>query len=32
VHVPDGADITTPEDYHADAGDPKVSDIPELVV
>jgi solute:Na+ symporter, SSS family len=28
--VPDGADATTPEDYHADAGDPRVEPLPEL--
>ncbi|MFL6101532.1 MAG: monocarboxylate uptake permease MctP [Actinomycetales bacterium] len=30
VKVPDGADVTEPDDYRADAGDPRVSDIPEL--
>jgi SSS family solute:Na+ symporter len=28
--VPAGQDVTTPEDYHAEAGDPRVADIPEL--
>jgi solute:Na+ symporter, SSS family len=28
--VPDGVDETQPEDYRADAGDPRVHDIPEL--
>jgi SSS family solute:Na+ symporter len=28
--VPVGADVTTTDDYHADAGDPRVSDLPEL--
>ena len=28
--VPVGADVTTGDDYHADAGDPRVSDLPEL--
>jgi solute:Na+ symporter, SSS family len=30
ANVPDGSDRTTPEDYHADAGDPRVQPIPEL--
>jgi solute:Na+ symporter, SSS family len=30
VKVPDGGDVTEPDDYHADAGDPRVSEIPEL--
>ena len=30
AQAPDGDDITTPEDYHADAGDPRVSELPEL--
>ena len=29
-HVPEGEDATAPSDYHADAGDPRVSDLPEL--
>jgi hypothetical protein len=29
--VPDGTDETRPEDYTADAGDPDVRDMPELV-
>ena len=28
--VPDGVDATQPSDYHADAGDPRVGDLPEL--
>ena len=28
--VPDGVDATEPSDYHADAGDPRVQDLPEL--
>ena len=28
--VPAGDDITEADDYHADAGDPRVSDLPEL--
>lgn len=28
--VPDGTDETRPEDYRADAGDPRVRDLPEL--
>jgi SSS family solute:Na+ symporter len=28
--VPVGADVTTTDDDHADAGDPRVSDLPEL--
>jgi SSS family solute:Na+ symporter len=32
IKAPDGADVTAPEDYHADAGDPKVSELPELIV
>ena len=30
AHVPEGTDITTPDDYHADADDPRVGDLPEL--
>jgi solute:Na+ symporter, SSS family len=30
LKTPEGEDITTAEDYHADAGDPRVSEIPEL--
>jgi SSS family solute:Na+ symporter len=30
VKVPAGADVTTPEDYHAEAGDPRVGELPEL--
>ncbi|WP_347355064.1 sodium:solute symporter [Intrasporangium sp.] len=30
THVPDGRDATRKNDYFADAGDPKVRDIPEL--
>ena len=28
--VPEGTDETEPSDYHADEGDPRVSDLPEL--
>jgi SSS family solute:Na+ symporter len=31
VKVPAGTDVTESDDYHADAGDPRVSDLPELV-
>jgi len=31
IKVPAGADVTDSDDYHADAGDPRVSDLPELV-
>ena len=30
LKTPAGEDATSPDDYHADAGDPRVSDIPEL--
>jgi solute:Na+ symporter, SSS family len=30
IKAPEGTDATEPSDYHADAGDPRVSDIPEL--
>ncbi len=30
ARVPDGPDRTTPDDYHADADDPRVQPIPEL--
>ncbi len=30
ARVPAGDDITESDDYHADAGDPRVSDLPEL--
>jgi solute:Na+ symporter, SSS family len=30
MKVPAGEDITEADDYHADAGDPRVSDLPEL--
>ncbi|HEY0560620.1 MAG TPA: sodium:solute symporter [Frankiaceae bacterium] len=30
LRVPSGRDATTPTDYLADAGDPRVSDLPEL--
>jgi SSS family solute:Na+ symporter len=30
LKVPEGDDATRPEDYRADAGDPRVHDIPEL--
>ncbi len=28
--VPEGVDATEPSDYHADAGDPRIGEIPEL--
>ena len=31
VKAPEGDDATIKGDYFADAGDPKVSDLPELV-
>lgn len=30
LRAPDGADVTTPEDHHADAGDPRIEPLPEL--
>ena len=30
LKVSEGTDATSPSDYHADAGDPRVKDIPEL--
>ncbi|HEY6745389.1 MAG TPA: sodium:solute symporter, partial [Mycobacteriales bacterium] len=30
AHVREGEDATEPSDYHADTGDPRVSDLPEL--
>jgi SSS family solute:Na+ symporter len=31
INVPAGADVTDSDDYHADAGDPRVSELRELV-
>ena len=31
LKVPDGKDSTHPTDYRADAGDPGVKDLPELL-
>ena len=31
MKVPEGVDATKPDEYFADAGDPRVRDIPEVV-